>query len=376
LARAREESGPPPFDLTNSNPTRCGLAYPNDILDGLADRDALVYRPDPRGPEKTRRAIAAEYRSMGINVDHDRIVLTASTSEAYGLLLRLLADPGDSILVPAPSYPLFELIGRLDAVELVEYPLDVETEWRIDVDALGELPGRCRAIALVHPNNPTGSYVHPDDAATIVTLCRDRRLALIVDEVFLPYPLRKQQPRHGSFAATRDCLCFALGGLSKWVGLPQLKLAWIAIGGPEGDAAEALDRLCHISDAYLSVSASVALATPQLLEDGRSIRRAISDRCVENLHTLKSLAAASASTTLAEPAGGWNAILRYPKVIDEESLCIRLLSEHGVAVHPGYFFGFQTGGWLVLSLLPPPEIFGEGVRRILDVITDLTGISF
>jgi len=381
LARARERSGPPPFDLTNSNPTRCGLPYPRDLLRGLTDPEALVYSPDPRGPEKTRRAIAAEYRSMGIEVDPDRIILTASTSEAYGLLFRLLADPGDSILVPAPSYPLFELIARLDAVELVGYPLDAETEWRIDIDALartshrvslGEPPSRCRAVAVVHPNNPTGSYVHPHDADTIVSLCSDRRLALIVDEVFLPYPLGAPHPPPESFAATRGCLCFALGGLSKWVGLPQLKLAWIVIGGPEDEASEALDRLCHISDTYLSVSTPVALATPQLIEDGRSIRRAITDRCVDNLDTLKSLAVASPPITLAEPAGGWNAVLRFPNVIDEESLCIRLLAEHGVAVHPGYFFDFPTGGWLVLSLLPKPEVFEEGVRRIFDVINKLT----
>jgi alanine-synthesizing transaminase len=326
-----------------------------------------VYRPDPRGPVEARRAVAAEYQLMGIEVDPDRIILTASTSEAYGLLLRLLADPGDSILVPAPSYPLFEIIGRLDSVKLVQYPLDPDSGWRIDIKAASA----CRAVVVVHPNNPTGSYVDPDDAATIVTLCRDRRMALIVDEVFLPYPLGKRRPSPGSFASTRDCLCFALGGLSKWIGLPQLKLAWIVVGGPEDEASEAIDRLSHISDTYLSVCTPVGLATPQLLEDGRSIRRAITDRCVENLDTLRSLAASSPAITLAEPAGGWSSVLRYPKVIDEESLCIRLLTEHGVAVHPGYFFDFPTGGWLVLSLLPAPKIFEEGVRKILMTISEL-----
>jgi aspartate/methionine/tyrosine aminotransferase len=372
LAAAGERYGPARYDLTVSNPTLCGLPYPGDLLHGLGDEGALRYRPDPKGPEEARRAIAGQYASWGADVDPDRLVLTASTSEAYGMLFRLLADPGDSILVPTPSYPLFEQLARLDAVELTRYRLDPESEWRIARESLAPVDDRCRAVAAVHPNNPTGSHVHPADADTLAALCRDRRMALIADEVFLPYCF-EYEAGPTTFASRSDCLGFTLGGLSKWVGLPQLKLAWIVVGGPDRDAADALERLEHIADAYLSVSTPVAMATPGILESGRSIRHSIAARCRDNVLALCSLAAGTPSVDLCRPAGGWSAVLRYPAVVDEESLVLRLLTERGVAVHPGFFYDFPTDGWLVLSLLPPPDIFREGITRLLELIADLVG---
>jgi len=372
LAHAREQVGLPRYDLTNTNPTTCGIPYPGDILSGLADAAALVYRPDPLGPAAARRAVAEEYRSLGIEVEPDRIVLTASTSEAYGLLLRLLTDPGDSMLAPIPSYPLFDIIGRLDSVAVVQYPLDPGAGWRLAPGALIDPPRRCRMVVAVHPNNPTGSLVHREDADTMVSLCSDRGMALVVDEVFLPYPLASGPAPTPGFASSEGCLCFTLGGLSKWIGMPQLKLGWIVVGGPETIRSEALERLSHIADAYLSVNTPVALAAPRLLREGRTIRQAISDRCRHNLETLTELAGSVPSICADAPQGGWSAVLRFPDVIDEESLCVRLLSEHGVAVHPGFFFDFPGGSWLVLSLLPPVDEFREGVRLILETIDELT----
>ena len=229
LAAARARMGEIPFDLTLSNPTACGIAYPPDLLQGLADPRGLRYEPDPRGPLPARTAIAVGYRQWGVEVDPDRNILTASTSEAYSFLFRLLADPGDSILVPAPSYPLFDHLARLDGIEARTFALDPDDGWRIDFSTMDRQGKGVRAVIVVHPNNPTGSFVHPEDRDRLVALCRDRGWALIADEVFLPYRLEGGPGNGTSFADIRDCLCFTLGGLSKSVGLPQLKLAWIAM---------------------------------------------------------------------------------------------------------------------------------------------------
>jgi aspartate/methionine/tyrosine aminotransferase len=227
-------------------------------------------------------------------------------------------------------------------------------------------------VVAVHPNNPTGSLVHPEDGDALVALCRDRGMSLVADEVFLPFVFDAASPPVTSFASTAGCPCFVLGGLSKWVGLPQVKLAWIIVSGPGDDVPEALERLCHIADAYLTVSTPVALAVPRLLDSGRRVRRAILDRCSGNLTTMTAVAASEPSVAVMKPEGGWSAALRYPAVIDEESLCIQLLQELNVAVQPGFFFDFPTPGWLVVSLLPPPEIFEEGLRRIVRFITNTT----
>ena len=370
LAAARARTAEIPFDLTLSNPTACGIPYPPDLLQGLADPRGLRYEPDPQGPLPARSAIAVGYRKWGVEVDPACIILTASTSEAYSFLFRLLADPGDSILVPAPSYPLFDHLAGLDGIEARTFALDPNDGWRIDFSTMDRQGEGVRAVILVHPNNPTGSFVHPEDRDRLVALCRDRSWALIADEVFLPYRLEGGPEDDSSFAGIRDCLCFTLGGLSKSIGLPQLKLAWIVASGPNGDVEAALEGLEFIADAYLPVSTPVALAAPRLLTEGAAIRETILARCRVNLGTLHRLAADHSSVDVLPVGGGWSAVLRVPTVIGEEEVCLRLLECRGVAVHPGHLFGFRSAGWLVTSLLPPVGSFAEGVRLMLDSITD------
>jgi len=369
LAEARVRIGEIPFDLTFSNPTVCGFPYPPDLLASLGDPGGLVYDPDPRGPIAARKAVAAGYRQWDAEPDPDRIVLTASTSEAYGFLFRLLCDPGDAVLVPSPSYPLFDHLARLDGIEACPYALDAEDGWRFDVSSIATDDPRVRAVVVVHPNNPTGSFVHPEDRTRLVRLCQEREWTLIADEVFLPYPLDGGPGDRATFAAVTDCLCCSLGGISKSLGLPQLKLGWIAVTGPDELLGPFLDGLDYVADAALSVSAPVALAAPELLAAGQ-VRNAIGDRCRRNLAALRGLVAAHPALTLPPVGGGWSAVLRVPSVVNEESLCLELLKRHGVAAHPGHFFGFSRGSWLVLSLLPEPEIFAEGVRRTLGFLSE------
>jgi aspartate/methionine/tyrosine aminotransferase len=355
----------PPFDLTASNPTACAIAYPERLLDALADRAGLAYRPDPRGLTSARRAAAAEYRRWGVEVDPEHVVLTASTSEAYAFLFKLLAEPGGAVLVPSPSYPLFEHLARLEGVDAIPYHLNPELGWRPDLDALTAAPAAVRAIVVVHPNNPTGSFVHPDDAAALERLAAARGWAVIADEVFLDYPLAGGAGSGRSFAASEHALTFALGGLSKSVGLPQLKLAWIAVGGPRPLVEAALARLEFIADTFLSVGTPVQLALPALLRDGAPVRAAILERCRANLAELQRAAVAVPEVSVLSPGGGWSAAVRVPAVVGEEELALELLEKDGVAVHPGYFFDFPSAGTLVLSLLPEPAAFAEGVRRVL-----------
>jgi len=368
LAEARERIGTIPYDLTISNPTTCGINYPPDLLAGLADLRGLTYEPDPRGPMVARNAVAAEYQRWGATPDPRRIVLTASTSEAYAFLFRLFCDPGDAVLVPSPSYPLIEHLAPLDGIESPTYALDGNAGWRIDFSTLESCPAQVRAVVVVHPNNPTGSFVHPDDRERLVALCRDRNWALIADEVFLPYPLDGGPGEGTTFAAVEDCLCCTLGGLSKSLGLPQVKLAWVVVTGPGELVEHALEGLDYVADAYLSVSTPAALALPSILTAATPVHDAIADRCRTNLEILRHLASDHGAMTLGPVGGGWSAVLRVPAVISEEELCLRLLEQRKTAVHPGRFFGFADDGRLVLSLLPQPDVFSEGVRRMLDEI--------
>ncbi len=356
---------PPGFDLTVSNPTRCGIPYPPALLRSLADPAGLEYRPSPRGLEAARAAAAAEYARHGAAVDPARVVLTASTSEAYAFLFKLLADPGGAVLVPSPSYPLFEHLARVEGLDAVGYRLDPELSWRPDLHELAGAPPGVRAVVVVHPNNPTGSLVHPDDAAALVELAAARGWAVIADEVFLDYPLGGGPGAGRSFASTVGALTFTLGGLSKSVGLPQLKLAWIVASGPGALVADALDRLEFIADTFLSVSTPVQLALPELLRGGAAVRAAILERCRSNLAGLRTAVAGEPAAGVLAPDGGWSAVLRVPRFLPEEELVLELLRSDGVAVHPGYFFDFPTDGTLVLSLLPEPATFAEGVARLL-----------
>src|SRR5581483_7339451 len=352
-------------DLTLSNPTRAGLEYPPDLLVPLADRRGLIYEPAPLGLEEARAAVAHEFARRGRVVDPHRIALVASTSEAYSLLFKLLADPGDEVLVPRPSYPLLEYLTALDAVIARPYDLEYHGVWSIDLAALEAAVGpRTRAVVVVHPNNPTGSFVSAAEADRLERLCRDHGMAVIADEVFADYVL-EPDARPASPAAGRGALAFALGGLSKSVGLPQAKLAWIAVDGPDDLVERAIARLELICDTYLSVSTAVQLAAPRLLEQGATVRGRIAGRISANYERLKELSRAAPASRVLRADGGWYAILQVPAFEPEEDLVVGLLARDGVLVHPGYFFDFPGGSHLVLSLLPPEETFAKAVSIVM-----------
>ena len=365
-ARARAARGEVPYDLTVTNPTHCGFPYPPELLDPLREPAALRYRPDPKGLRGAREAVSREYAAKGVTVDPARIVLTASSSESYGFLFKALCDPGDAVLVPTPSYPLFDHLASLEGVRAVRFPLDPDDGWQPHPPGEGAAQD-ARAAVLVHPNNPTGSWVEPTAAERLAACAGAKSIPLIVDEVFLDYPLAPH-PHARSFAGRDRGLTFTLGGLSKGRGLPQLKLSWIAVSGPAVEVETALETLEFIGDSYLSVGTPVQEALPRLFDLAVPVRDAILARCIGNLACARRVAAGFPAIELLDPGGGWSAVARFPRVIGEEALALELLERHGVAVHPGYFFDFPTDGYLVVSLLPDPATFEQGLTRVFDVI--------
>ncbi len=363
LSRIRERT--PILDLTVSNPTRVNLPYPPDLLAGLADPAGLTYTPEPLGLVSAREAVAGELDRRGLPIPARQVVLTASTSEAYSLLFKLLCDAGAaSVLTPVPSYPLFDHLTRLDGVQQRRYELDYYCRWSVDVHTLDrEWTSDTRAVLVVSPNNPTGSIVGNEDMSLLFERCAGRRAALIIDEVFCDYPLGDRLPDP---VQSDRCLQFRLGGLSKSAGLPQLKLAWIAVDGPTSLVEEALDRLELIADTYLSVSTPVQCALPRLLRDSRPVRDAILERVSENYQSLRRMAADLHSVTVLDADGGWSAVVRVPAVSSEEALVLDLLEHGGVLVHPGFFFDFSSEAFLVVSLLPEPTTFIRGIDIVLE----------
>jgi aspartate/methionine/tyrosine aminotransferase len=361
-------AGTPFIDLTLTNPTAAGIPYPVSLLEELASPAALTYAPEPFGMRAAREAAARELSRPGgfsANISSDRVVLAASTSEAYSLLFKLLCNSGDEVLIPQPSYPLFDLLSSLDDVRAVPYRLQEHARWSIDRESIERaLTPRTRAILVVSPNNPTGTLLSHDDALWLSTFSAARDIAVIADEVFADYRLSTQSATTTDFPS-RDGLMFRLGGLSKSAGLPQVKLGWIGVGGSDALAAAALERLELICDTYLSVSTPVQVAAPSLIEGGAAVRAAILDRIRRNLATLRRLAALHPDVTLVAPEAGWSAVIQVPATEPEEQMVLRLLAERGVLVHPGYFFDFAHEAFLVLSLLPEEPQFAEGVARLL-----------
>ena len=364
--RARRADGRPFVDLTESNPTRAGFEYPSDLLAPLADARGLRYEPSPLGAMDARRAVAADYERQGVTVPPERVVLTASTSDSYSLLLKLLANAGDEVLVPRPSYPLFDYLTRLDLVTTRYYDLDIHGCWSIDFASLERaITPRTRAVLVVNPNNPTGSFITAAELDRLAAICAPRDVAIIADEVFADYELEPgAASRAGRVATRRDVLSFALGGLSKSVGLPQVKLGWMAVGGPDRLAAEALDRIEFVCDTYLAVSTPVQLAAAELLHRGAAVRSQIAARIVANYRALQTAVAGAPSCRVLPSEGGWYAVLQVPSLESEEDLVLRLLADD-VLTHPGYFFDFPRESFLIVSLLPPEASFAEGVSRVL-----------
>jgi aspartate/methionine/tyrosine aminotransferase len=351
LSHVIAQTGPPAFDLTASNPTRAGLHYPVEMLAALTSPEAMIYQPDARGLAQIRAAIGLPEASL----------LAASTSELYGFLFKLLCNPGDSVLVPRPSYPLFDFLAQLEGIQVRQYPLHYSEGWWLDLDYLrGALTPSTRAILFVHPNNPTGSYLKRAEQDALAALCAERDMALISDEVFADYPLIEDQSRVETLHGNGQCLTFTLGGLSKSAGLPQMKAAWVTVSGP--CAEQALRRLELIADTYLSLSAPIQHALPELMRLGTSVRNQIRERTLRNCQAVH----ASGLRTL-RVEGGWYATIAVPQSRTDEDWALRLLEMHGVLVQPGYFYDFETDRYLVISLLTPPDVFDAGLMRIRDV---------
>ena len=363
---ARRAAGLAVIDLTLSNPTRAGFAYPPDLLQPLASHRGLGYDPEPFGLEAARQAVSEDFDRRGVRVPASQVVLTASTSEAYSLLFKLLCDPGDAVLAPRPSYPLVEHLTALDGVLLEHYSLEFHGEWGINVHALRETLAqghrRIRAIMMISPNNPTGSVVKATELDVIASLASANGLALISDEVFADYPM--SGAACVSALAQQTALTFALGGLSKSVGLPQAKLGWIGVGGPATLVAEAMERLETICDAYLSVSTPVQVAAASLLSNGAPVRAQIQRRVRENFATLIEAASGYPACSVLPAEAGWYAVVQVPAVMPEETLVVELLEKAGVLVHPGYFFDFDREAYLVISLLPETAAFSSALKAI------------
>ena len=366
--REARTSGRQLWDLTVSNPTRCGFEYDADaLLRPLVNSQALTYDPDPRGLVAAREAVTEYYAGHGAWVGANDLVLATSTSESYSYLFRLLCDPGDEVLVAQPSYPLFEFLADLDDVRLKPYPLFYDHGWWIDEAELERAIGpRTRAILVVHPNNPTGHWTGAAERARLEQLCVGHRLALIVDEVFLDYPLRESAAAKSFACGEHPVLTFVLSGLSKIAGLPQMKAAWIAAFGPEQEKIEALGRLEVIADTFLSMNAPIQLALPEWLAGAGKIQRQILERARGNLAVLQRIAREEPGRLqLLAAEAGWSAVVALPACVGDASCVERLLRDAGVIVHPGAFYGMAEGNRIVVSLIGPAEEFEQGILRAI-----------
>jgi alanine-synthesizing transaminase len=367
--KARRAAGLPLVDLTETNPTQVGLPAPSGVLGLLADPSAAKYAPEARGDPAAREAVAADARRRGLDADPEQVVLTTSTSEAYALLFKLLCDPGDGVLVPRPSYPLFDFLAGLEAVDVGRYRLLHDGAWRFDLDDLrGRLTPATRAIVVVNPNNPTGSFLKEDEVEGLLDLCSRHGLALISDEVFTDFAHGPDSRRVAAVDGGDRALTFTLGGLSKSCGLPQLKLGWIIASGPHDLRREALGRLEIIADTYLSVSTPVQRAAPAILARLPELQDPIRERIRRNLAALRRACTGEAAASVLAVEGGWCAILRVPATLSEEERTCQLVEDRGVLVHPGYFFDFEAEAYLVVSLLPDPDAFQRAIEAVVSAL--------
>ena len=364
---AHRAAGKPLLDLTISNPTECGFEYDSSaILDALSNPAALSYEPNPKGLGSARRAVAGYYADRGDDVAVEDIILTTSTSEAYSYVFRTLCDPGDEFLIPSPSYPLFDFLGEIQDVELVRYRLLYDHGWQIDFHALEQaITPRTRGVIVVNPNNPTGHFAKLAEIAKLNSICAERGLAIIADEVFLDFALDGGRP--ASSAANSGAPTFTLSGLSKICGLPQMKAAWLVASGPREWKREALARLEVIADTFLSVSAPIQMAIPEFLEQRHSFQKQVMSRVQQNHAELDRQLAAQKAVSRLKVEGGWCAVLRVPARRSDEDMAIELLTTQGVSVHPGHFYDFPADGCLVVSLITHEETFAKGTCRLLAI---------
>ena len=375
---AHRAAGKPLLDLTVSNPTECGFVYDSKaILEALKNPAALRYEPNPKGLESARRAVADYYAARNEEVSAEDIFLTTSTSEGYSYAFRTLCNPGDEVLIPSPSYPLFDFLAEIQDVKLVRYPLIYSTRarkagndhgWQIDFHALEQaITARTRAVIVVHPNNPTGQFTKPPERTKLNAICAAREMAIIADEVFLDFALDGN--RAASFATNSGVLTFTLSGLSKIAGLPQMKAAWLAVSGPQDLRREAVARLEVIADTYLSANAPVQLAMPAFLDQRHSFQEQLLSRVRENLAELDHLLAGQNACSRLATEGGWYAALRVPAIHGDEELALKLLISDNVYVHPGHLFDFPMDGFLVVSLITPATVFSRGITAVFKFLS-------
>ena len=369
------------LDLTVSNPTVCGLDMENLIgMEALANEGSRVYRADPLGSLRAREAVCKQYYGpLGLTVRPDHVLLTASTSEAYGFLLRLLCDPGDAVLVPQPGYPLLEMLGRMHDVEVLPYPLVYHDGWQVDAEGLRcAVTTRCRAILTVNPNNPTGHFASETDREALYAVAKEHGLAVIADEVFLNYAVEGGRKANSFLQTDAPAITFVMSGMSKVLALPQMKLAWTALCGPAEEVAGAMERLEVIADTFLSVSAPVQEALTVWLESAGAVQDRVRNRVLQNLRTLDQALGQQGIVSRLRVGAGWCAVLRVPALEDDTDEVIDLLESRRVLVHPGSFYGFPNRGWIVVSLLPEPAKFSAGVDEMLEWFTDqlrITGVT-
>ncbi|MDI6766885.1 MAG: pyridoxal phosphate-dependent aminotransferase [Bacteroidota bacterium] len=378
------KSGRDILDLTVSNPTECGFQYPEkEILTAISNPSSLQYEPNPRGLLTAREAIGGYYKKKNIIVDPSNIFLTASTSEAYSILFKLLCNAGESVLVPCPSYPLFDYLAKLNDVQLQYYNLRYDGEWHVDIDSLKHCIieslidcniGKIKAIVIVHPHNPTGMFLKKDEYKAIKEIARQHNLAIIVDEVFIDYAFEDDETRINSTANETEVLTFTLNGISKSCGLPQMKLGWLVVSGHSSIVIETMGRLEIICDMFLSVNTPVQFALPKLLTIGKNIQNQIRNRIKSNYTTLVNLLTDHNSplNTLCSPLlanGGWYGIIRVPRTKTDEEWALQLLEKKGVYVHPEYFFDFDNEGYLVVSLLVEEKIFQGAIQDVVRYIS-------
>jgi aspartate/methionine/tyrosine aminotransferase len=360
-------SGKPLIDLTASNPTECAFTCDRTkILSALSNSQSLSYEPEPKGLVAGREAVVGYYADRGDRVAASDMLLTTSTSEAYSFVFRILCNPGDEVLIPTPSYPLFDLLADIQDVRLVRYPLIYDHGWQIDFHALeAALTTRTRAIIVVHPNNPTGHFTKPDERSRLNRICGGRQIAMIADEVFLDFVL-SAEPR-SSWASNSEALTFTMSGLSKMCGLPQMKVAWLAVSGPEELKAQALDRLEVIADTYLSMNAPIQHAIPEFLKLRHEFQQQLMSRVRGNLAELNRQLATQKTCGRLEIEGGWYAVLRVPATRTDEEVALDLIEKKGVYVYPGHFYDFPTDGYLIVSLIASEQEFAEGIKRLVSI---------
>lgn len=364
-----KENGQKIFDLTESNPTRCGFVYPPQMLSALVDSKNLGYHPSPQGTQDARLAVCDYYAQRKIKVDPQDVFLTSSTSEAYSFLFRLLADPGDTVLFPQPSYPLFQFLVDLNDLNMENYRLVyAQDRWRVDEESLSaRITDSVKAAVFVNPNNPTGSALTDGEQKAVRDICLKHKIPIISDEVFLDYPFAAGDSLQ-SFLPSPKNLVFVLGGISKALALPQMKVSWIVLNGPYKDVQVARERLEVIADTYLSVNTPSQNALPAWLKHQPDFLQQVLARVRGNREQISKFIATAPGCRCLEADGGWYAVLRLPKRLPEEKFVTRLLSEKQVFVHPGYFFDFDTEPFVVVSLLVEPGIFQEGMARLASQI--------